>query len=152
MTTVTEERVAAVTEERVAVNHVTVWQLIRRLTNQSLRLIRQELELARTELGEKAATYGRNVGYLAAGGLVAFAGVMVLLAAAVAGLYVGLNTVLPWYHAAWISPLAVGLVVAIIGYAMVQKAISTIKRTSPVPQQTVETMRENKEWLQNEMK
>ena len=89
---------------------------------------------------------------IASGGAVAYAGLLFLLLAATAGLFLGLWQAMAWYHALWLSPLIVGAVVAIVGYAMIKKGKRTLKKQSMVPQKTVDSMRENKQWLKEEMK
>lgn len=125
--------------------------LLKDLTYQSSKLVRQEVELAKAEMNEKAQRAARNGASIAIGGAVAYAGVLVLLAAASIGLAVllaaaGLDLVL-W--ASWLAPLIVGAIVAVIGYAMVQKGISTLKRESLVPTQTMDSLRETRQWAQH---
>jgi hypothetical protein len=126
--------------------------LIRELRDESTRLFRQEVALAKVEVTDKASKAGRNVGYLAVGGMVAYAGGIILLLAAVVGLYVGL-VALGMSHATagWLAPLAVGLVVAGIGYSMIQKALVTLKHESLTPERTVETLQENKNWIKEKV-
>ena len=125
--------------------------LLRDLTLETVTLLRQEVALAKQEMTEKAKKTARNTGYIAAGGLVAWAGVMILLLAATAGLYVGLALVVAWYTALWLSPLIVGAVVAIVGWIMIAKGKRTIAHQHLAPEKTIESMRENKQWLRNEM-
>ena len=51
----------------------------------------------------------------------------------------------------WLGPLLVGVVVAIVGYAFVHSAISTFREESLTPRITLETLRENKEWLKDQI-
>lgn len=126
--------------------------LIRELRDESTRLFRQEVALAKVEVTDKASKAGRNVGYLAVGGMVAYAGGIILLLAGVVGLYVGL-VALGMSHATagWLAPLVVGLVVAGIGYSMIQKALVTLKHESLTPERTVETLQENKNWIKEKV-
>ena len=64
--------------------------LIQELTT----LVRQEIALARTELGQKAAQVGRNVGFLALGGAVAYAGFLAPTAIAALAAVVPVTTIL----------------------------------------------------------
>ncbi len=119
-------------------------ELFAELTRELTALVRQEAALARTELTEKATTAGKNVGVLAAGGAVAYAGFLALLAA----LIIGLGQLgVPW----WLSALIVGLVVAGIGYALVQKGLKALKQLNLAPQQTIETLKEDKEWAKEQV-
>jgi hypothetical protein len=126
--------------------------LIRELRDESIMLLRQEVALAKTEVSEKVSRVSRNSVYLTVGGAIAYAGLLMLLVAATAGLYVGL-VALEFSHmtAGWLAPLIVGAVVAFIGYIFVQKAISTLKREPLVPERTAESLREDKEWLERKV-
>src|SRR5690606_18997700 len=116
-------------------------------------LMRQEVALAKTELTEKASLAGRNLGYLAVGGAVAYAGALLLVMALAAGLYVLLvATGLSHMNAGWLAPLIVGLVVAGIGYSLVQKAISTLKSESLIPERSVDSLQQDKEMIQDKMR
>ncbi|MFP4355830.1 MAG: phage holin family protein [Phycisphaerae bacterium] len=126
--------------------------LLHDLTQEAVTLLRQEAALAKKEMAEKAQTFARNSAAIAIGGAVAWAGVLVLLAATAVGLYIALINVMPWFHAAWLSPLIIGGVVAIVGIVMVEKGKKTIENQTVVPQKTAETMKENKEWIKNEIK
>lgn len=128
--------------------HRSFAELLKDLRDESSMLIRQEVALAKTEMSEKAAKYGRNAGYLGAGGALAHAGLIVLLLGLTALLYAGLVEFdLSHMTAGWLAPLIVGGVVALIGYALAQKAISTLKHESPVPEKTINSLKENQQWL-----
>lgn len=126
-------------------------ELLRELSQESVTLLRQEVALAKAEMTEKASKFGRNAAYLAIGGFVAYAGFLVLLVAITAVLYVLLDGAVGIGWALWLAPLIVGVVVGIVGYVLIQKAIATMKREGLVPHKTAETMRENKEWLRTEL-
>lgn len=135
----------AVREER------SIGQLLKELRDETTTLLRQEVDLAKTEMGEKASRVGRNVGSLAVGGGVAFLGALALLAAVVYGLTSILNQFMSVGVAIWLAPLIVGLVLAAIGYSLVQKALATLRQESLTPQRTTQTLQENKEWLKARM-
>jgi hypothetical protein len=50
--------------------------------------------------------------------------------------------------ATWLAPGIVGLVVAGVGYALVQKAKSTLSRESLAPEKTIQSLKEDKQWTQ----
>jgi hypothetical protein len=52
----------------------------------------------------------------------------------------------------WLAVLIVGVVVAIVGLLLVQKGLSALKNFSLVPEKTIETLKEDKEWAQQQMK
>ena len=53
--------------------------LVKKLRDDTTTLVRDEISLAKTEINEKIASTSRNVGYLAAGALVAYAAGILLL-------------------------------------------------------------------------
>jgi xanthine/uracil permease len=135
----------AVREER------SIGQLLKELRDETTTLLRQEVDLAKTEMGEKASRVGKNLGSLAVGGGVAFLGALALLAAVIYGLTSLLNQFMSVGVAIWLAPLIVGVVLAAIGYSLVQKALATLRQESLTPTRTTQTLQENKEWLKARM-
>ena len=121
--------------------------LIRDLTREISLLFHQEVELAKTELGEKTALIGRSVAAIAVGGAIALLGALALLAAVVTGLGALLGTFLPTGIAVFLSPLVVGAALAFFGYTRIQTALATLRREGLVPKQTTESLQENTQWL-----
>jgi hypothetical protein len=117
--------------------------LFSELSRETSTLIRQEVALAKSEMTDKATTVGKNVGFLAVGGAVAYAGFLVLLGA----LVIILALFLPW----WLSALIVGFVVAAAGYALVQKGLSTLKQVDMAPRETIDSLKEDKEWAKRQI-
>ena len=73
-------------------------ELFTELAQETSTLVRQEVNLAKTAMRQKASTAGRHAGVLAAGGALAYAGLLAILAAVV----VLLDTVMPlWLSASW---------------------------------------------------
>lgn len=120
-------------------------ELFKQLTQDTAALIKQEVALARTEMRENLRSVTRNAVKIAAGGVVAVVGVLVLVAFVV----VLLGSLLNNY---WLSALIVGLLMVIVGGLMAKKAVDNIKDVGLAPEQTVETLKEDKEWLQNEIR
>lgn len=126
-------------------------QLFKELRDETTTLLRQEVDLAKTEITEKASRAGKNVGSLAIGGGVAFLGALALLAAVIYGLTSLLNQFMSVGVAIWLAPLIVGAVLAAIGYGLVQKALAALRRESLTPQRTTQTLQENRAWLKARM-
>jgi hypothetical protein len=126
-------------------------QLLKDLTAETTTLLKQEVDLAKTEMGEKASRVGTNVGSVAVGGAVLFAGALALLFAAVNALTEILAHMVPITVAAWLAPLLLGLVLGAIGYSLVKKALATLKQESVTPRRTTQSLQENKEWLKSKM-
>jgi len=117
-------------------------ELFAELTRETSTLVRKEVELAKTELTQKASRLGRDAGIIGAGGAIAYAGLLVLLAA----LVLGLGEFMPL----WLSALIVGLVVVVGGYFLIQKGMQGIKRADLTPRQTIETLKEDTEWAKEQ--
>jgi uncharacterized membrane protein YqjE len=126
-------------------------QLLKDLSGETTTLLKQEVELAKAEMGEKAARVGSNVGAVALGGAILFAGALALLFAAVNALTEILAHVVSLTAAAWLSPLLLGIVLGAIGYSRVKKALATLKQESVTPRKTTQSLQENKEWLKSKI-
>jgi hypothetical protein len=119
-------------------------ELFSDLARETSTLVRQEVQLAKTEMTQKATAVGKDVGFLAVGGAVAYAGLLALIAT----LIIVLGTIgLPW----WLASLIVGVVVAGIGYFLVQKGLNALKHESMAPQQTIQTLKEDRQWAKEQM-
>ena len=127
-------------------------QLLRELTQELSTLLRQEVTLAKTEMSEKAARTGANLGALAVGGAVVFAGALALLFALINALTALLVRVVSPGVAVWLAPLLVGVVLALVGMAMAKKALAALRAEGITPQRTTQSLQENKEWLREKIK
>jgi Putative Actinobacterial Holin-X, holin superfamily III len=114
--------------------------LVRRLIDEVLTLFRQEIALATAELSRSLTRARTGIGSIATGGAVAFAGLLLLLQAAV----LGLALVLP----AWLAALIVGAVVGAIGLAMVSAGKRRLEPGALAPTRTQESLRRDKELLE----
>ena len=108
-------------------------------------LVGQEVALARTELTEKATQVGKDVAMLAVGGLVAYAGLLAIIASVIV-LIADRGVPL------WASALIVGGIVALIGYLLVQRGISALKRQDLTPRQTLESLKEDTQWAKEQVR
>src|SRR5215207_6326548 len=104
-------------------------ELFSELAQETSTLVRQEVSLAKTEMTQNASRAGKHVGSLAAGGAVAYAGLLAILA----GVIVLLDNVMPL----WLSALLVGIVVAVVGYILVRRALDALKREDFAPRETI---------------
>jgi hypothetical protein len=117
-------------------------ELFSTLAQDTSTLVRQEMTLAKTEMSQKASRAGKDVGFLAAGGAVAYAGLLAILAGAI----ILLGQVIPM----WLSAILVGLVVAGVGYFLVRKGLDALKREDLAPRQTIETLKEDQQWAKDQ--
>ena len=113
------------------------------LTGDLSTLIRQEVDLARTETTEKLTRATSSVVSMVAGGLIAYAGLIALIIAVI----VGLSRFMPL----WLSALIVGIIVIAIGAIMISSGRSSLANMSVVPEKTVESMKENTEWAKEQV-
>ena len=128
-------------------------ELFSELATETSTLVRQEVSLAQTELTQKATNVGKNVGSLAVGGAVGYMALWVILAAVVIGLTQFISWLTGWQliTSAWISATVVGLIVAGVGYVMVTKALDKLKNTDLTPRESVESLKEDAQWLKNQV-
>src|SRR5687767_14861636 len=117
--------------------------LFTELASETGTLVRQEMALAQAELTTKASKAGKNVGFLAVGGAVAFTAVLVLTAAVI--------LLLSLWIPAWLSALLVALVIGVTAYFIVTSALAELRKTDPLPRETIETLKEDAQWLKNEV-
>jgi MFS family permease len=118
--------------------------LFAELSRETSTLVRQEVQLAKAEVTESATSAGRAIGFLLAGGAVAYAGFLAVLAAIILGLWdAGLQ--------AWQAALLVGIVVAIVGIFLVMRARETLQTTVLVPRKTMDTLKEDQEWMKEQI-
>lgn len=118
-------------------------ELLGDLTREITTLVRQEAALAKAEMGQKASRVGRHLGALAAGGAVAYAGLLAIIAAIILML---MEAGLP----GWASALLVGIVVAGLGGFLVWRGLDALKREDLTPRQTLETLKEDAQWAKEQ--
>jgi uncharacterized integral membrane protein len=129
----------------------SIGQLLKELTQESSTLLKQEVNLAKTEMSEKATRIGANLGEVAVGGAVALLGAIALLLFAINALASLLSKFMSPGIAVWLAPLIVGAVLAGVGYSLITKALATLKQESITPQKTTQSLQENKEWLKEKI-
>lgn len=126
--------------------------LLRDLRDETTTLLRQEVTLAKTELKENVTHLTSHVVHIAIGAFVAYAGIIVLLIGI--GHLLGALLVRAGVDegvATWAAPTVVGLVVAIVGYAMLARAKRALAHEDLKPRQTIDTLRDNKQWVQSKL-
>lgn len=114
-------------------------ELLSQLANNSAALVRDEIDLVKQEMREKVSSFKTGVVTVALGAAVVYFGLLALVAAAIIGLSYLVG-------AGW-AALIVGALLAIVGGIIAMSGIGKLKRTSLKPEQTIETLEEDKEWL-----
>jgi hypothetical protein len=122
----------------------SVGELLGALARDSGALVRQEVQLASSEMVTKTSRAARAVGVIAAGGALMHAGLLALMLA----LCVGLAEIIP----IWLSALTGGVAVAAAGFAVVQVGLRALKHIDPVPQQAVKTIKDDAVWAKEQLR
>ena len=118
---------------------VSVGQLVGEAASDLSKLMRLELELAKAEIKEEAKKAGKGAGMLGGAGL--------------AGYFVALflSLTLMWALGGaldlWLAALIVAVLWAIVAAVLFVMGRKQMKEVNPKPEQTVETLKEDKEWV-----
>jgi hypothetical protein len=116
-----------------------IGELLSELAEQTSTLVRQELALARAELVEKGRHAGLGAGLIGGGGAMA----LFAFGAFTASVILLLDQVM----AAWLAALLVAAVYAAVAAVLAMRGRQEIEEsTPPVPEQTVETLKEDVAW------
>jgi uncharacterized membrane protein YqjE len=117
-------------------------EIFRDIVGNVQEMVRSEVRLARVELREEASKTARAGAMLAAGGVLAIIAAVFLLVC----IMQLLDLVMPDWAAAMVMALALGIPAAI----MVSKGRQRLH--VPVPEKTIENVKENVEWMKNQTK
>jgi uncharacterized membrane protein YqjE len=118
----------------VRVDERSTAELVQHASEQIIRLVKDELALARVELAEKGRHAGRGAGLLGGGGLVALYGLGALVIAAVLGLAVVVPT--------WLAALIVGAALLVIaGLLALSGGFQVRQAVPPVPDEMAQSVR-----------
>ena len=113
--------------------------LLKDLLYEVKTLLKQEADLVRAEMSKKASRVSKDLVLVGIGAALAYGGLLVLLAAVV----LIVAQVLP----VWVSAILVGLLVVGTGYGLIQKGLHDIKKVNPVPQESINALKEEEEWI-----
>jgi uncharacterized membrane protein YqjE len=119
----------------------SVGELIGNISDDLSQLFRQEVELAKAELKEEAAKAGKAAGMLGGAGFAGYLAVVLLSFA----LVFGLSNVM---DAGW-AALIVAVIWAAIGAVLYANGRKKLKTVDPMPRRTVDTIKEDAQWLKN---
>jgi hypothetical protein len=135
-----------------AKNGQTIGALLKDLRDNLVHLFRQEIALARGEMSENVKEATSHLVSMAVGGALALAGGVVLLIGCASGLAVLLTAMgLASEHSVWVAPVLLGVVVAAVGFGILQSARSSLQRTTLVPRRTVQTIKEDSNWAKDKI-
>ena len=127
------------TDQNADLRERPIGELFSRLSEETSTLIRQEMELARAELTEKGKEAGKGAGLFGGAATVALLGAGAITA--------GIILLLDLAIAVWLAAIVVGLIYVGIAALLGLQGRERIQRASPpVPEQTVDTVKEDVEW------
>jgi hypothetical protein len=125
-------------------SEATVGQLLSALASDTGELVRQEVQLAATEMTEKTKAAARSTGFIVAGGAL----IQLACIAAVLALMAGLHPMVP----AWASAAALGLLFVGSGVILVRSGLSTLQHIGAGPSETVNTLRDDAAWVKEQLR
>jgi Putative Actinobacterial Holin-X, holin superfamily III len=118
-------------------------QMLADLSRETRTLIQQEIQLAKTELAEKASRMGKGAALIVGGGLLAYGGLLAIVAAVVLALIaIGLPP--------WAGALLGGIVIAGTGYLLIRSGLAALRQQELTPRQTIETLKEDAQWVKSQ--
>ena len=107
-------------------------------------IVRSEVRLAKAEIRDEAVQAGSSALWVAAGAVAALCAWMFLSWTAVYALAV--------FMSMWAATLAVAVTLAIMAGVLLVIGVRRFKRIQPIPARTVETLKENLEWMKQSTK
>jgi uncharacterized membrane protein YqjE len=119
-----------------------IGELLKQLSQETTTLVRQELELAKVEAAEKGKKAGVGAGMFGGAGVAG----LLMLGSLTAFLILVLALAIP----AWAAALLVTVVWAAVAGLLALKGRNQLREMGkPVPEKTVETVKEDVQWLKN---
>jgi len=120
-------------------------QLFGDLSRQLGTLVQKEIQLAKTEMTTRVTTVGRDAAMIGAGGVLAYAALlMALVALALLLIDLGITP--------WLGFLLVAVLVGALAAVLIQRGRAELKKTDLAPRQTIETLKEDAEWAKQQVK
>jgi Ca2+/Na+ antiporter len=123
---------------------MSLGELFSELSDETRVLVRQEIELAKTEMKQKASFAAKNAAMAAVGTVVMYVGILTLVAAMVIGLghLIGYG----------LSALIIGLVIAGIGGGIAMTGVNALKKGNLAPVETQQQLEETKVWAKEQIR
>src|SRR5512133_662566 len=116
-----------------------IGEVAKELTSDLSLLMRQEIELAKAEMTQKGRTAAPGLGMFGGAGIVA----LCAAGAITAFLVLVFSLFLP----EWAAALIVGAALAAVAYVLIKQGKERVSGAGePVPEQTIETVKEDVEW------
>jgi uncharacterized membrane protein YqjE len=123
----------------------SIADLTKELLRNMSELVRREVELAKLEVTEKARRLTAGIVLVAVGAVILLAMLGALTATAILALATTLD--------AWLAALIVTIVAGLLGAVILLLGVRSLKRGAPpVPDQTVDSVKEDIAWLKTRAK
>lgn len=122
----------------------TVPEVLQDIVGNIQEIIRSEFRLAKTEIKEEAAKATKPAVSLGTGIVLGFYALGFILWTIVLAIATQV--------AMWIAALIVGGVLAIVSLVLITGAMKKLKHVKPVPEKTIESLKENVQWAKNQTK
>lgn len=126
-----------------AATEPSLGELFRQLAEDSSNLIKQEIELAKTEMKDTVSQAVRDAVWIPVWGAVALVGSLVL----VTFLVLLIGDLLNNY---WLSALIVGVVFTVVGGLLAMSAMKRLTSLSLKPETTIRSLEQDREWAKAE--
>lgn len=118
--------------------------LFSELTQETMSLFRKEIQLARSELTDKARQAGRGAAEIAIGAVLLLVALGALAAAAILGLAMVVQP--------WLAAVIVGVVLALVGGIVLSSGISNVRSNNLAPRRTMDSLRDNTRWAKEQLR
>ena len=128
---------------RPALDGRSIGELLRDLANDTTRLIRDEIALARTEMQDKVRQAGAGAAMIAAGGVLAIPALVLILA--------GIAILLANWMPPWVAALVVGVVTVAVAGILAWMGLKSIQSTSLTPERTTENLKRDVHLVQEKV-
>ena len=120
-------------------------ELLKELSDHTTTLVRQEIELAKAELGEKGKKAGLGASMFGGAGLFG----VFALGALTTCIIVALDSAMPL----WLAALIVGVVYGAIAAVLALQGRNKVQEAGPpVPEQATESVKEDVQWAKTQAK
>ena len=117
----------------------SIGELFGEMTTEVSQLMRKEVELAKVEIKEEVGRAGKAGGMLGGGAVAGYFALLFVSLALAWLLDQAMNTALAFF--------IVGALYGIAAAILISRGREQMKKVDPVPRQTVETLKEDAEWV-----
>jgi hypothetical protein len=126
--------------------------LLKELTTEGRTLVSEEVRLAKAEFSEKLEVFQRNLASIGVGVALLVATVILVVEAAARGLTALLADPLGLEMAVWVAPLILAVLIGLVGWGLIRKGTTALKKEGVVPRETVDTLKRDAQWAERKVK